>query len=85
MDIKRVIVRKPVSDANKKAGIKLICSMDVQKIQGMLRNFSESSDEEKMNYMHIIVALDTAAHLLGFCKFLDLLDFISIYGPDALL
>lgn len=85
MDIKRVIVRKQVSDADKKAGIKLICSMDVQKIQGMLQNFAESSDEEKMNCMHIIVALDTAAHLLGFCTLLDLSDFIFIYGPDALL
>lgn len=85
MDVKKVIVRKPVSDANKRTGIKLICSTDVQKIQGMLRNFAESSDEEKMCCMHIIVALDTAAHLLGFCTLLDLLDFISIYGPDALL
>lgn len=85
MNIKRVIVRKPVSDANKKAGIKLICSMDVPKIQGMLQNFAESSDEEKMNCMCIIMALDTAAHLLGFCTLIDLLDFISIYGPDALL
>lgn len=85
MDIKKVIVRRPVSNASKKAGIKLICSMDVPKIQGMTQNFAELSDEEKMNCMHVIVALDMAARLLGFCTLIDLLDFISIYGPDALL
>lgn len=85
MDVKRVIVRKPVTVADKLKGMEIIRTTDMSKIPGTVRNFVESSDKEKMNCLHVVVALDTAARLLGFCTLLDLSDFISMYGPDALL
>lgn len=85
MDIKRVIVRKPVSDADKKAGMNLIRSTDMSKIPDTIRNFMKATDEEKMQCMHVIVNLDTAAKMLGFQNLLDLSDFLSMYGPSDLL
>lgn len=85
MDIKRVIVRKPVSDADKEAGMSLIRSTDMSKIPDTIRNFMKATDEEKMQCMHVIVKLDTAAKMLGFQNLLDLSDFLSMYGPSDLL
>lgn len=79
MEIKSVIARKPVSDLSRLNGLYILATLDMKKIQALTK-----PENDIPFVLQTAAQIDTAAKLLGFRNFNDMIEFMKMFGPDSL-
>lgn len=85
MEVKRIIIRRPVSDADKLRALTIVANIDMARFTQLISpdNHSHSLDDI-LFVTKTIAAMDNASKLFGFSSMTDFADFMKIYGVDAL-
>lgn len=82
MSIDKVVVRKPVSLADKLAGVSIIMAIDTERLNKMR---PRASLKDTLYCLDIYTKLSKAAKLLGFDSFESMNKFMDMFGVDALM
>lgn len=79
MEIKSVIVRKPVSYLNRIRGLMIFVTLDTKRIRAI-----NKPEDDIPFVLQTIGQLDKAAKYLGFSNYNDMFEFVKLFGPESL-
>ena len=85
MEIKKIVIRRPVSIDDKLKGLAIIMSVDVSKFPKTIDAAKSLPFDKQREAFYMAAKIDSAARLLGFLNVRDMITFIDMYGPDSLL
>ena len=85
MEIKKIVIRRPVSTDDKLKGLAIIMSIDMTKFPKTIDTIKSLPFDKQREVFYTAVKIDRAARLLGFLSVQDMTTFIDMYGPDSLL
>ena len=85
MEVEKVIIRRPVSNADKLRAMTIFANIDmVQFTQLISPDNNNHSLDDILFVTKTITEIDNASKLFGFSSMTDFADFVKIYGVDAL-
>ena len=85
MEIKKIVIRRPVSTDDRLKGLAIIMSVDMAKFPKSIDAAKSLPLDKQREAFYTAVKFDSAAKLLGFLSVRDMITFIDMYGPDSLL
>ena len=84
MEVKKVIIRRPVSTTDKVTAMVIISNIDTERFTQLI-NTKSTTPDEVLFVAKTIATFDNAAKLLGFNGLNDMIEFAKIYGADAVM
>lgn len=84
MEVKKVIVRKPVAAKDEVKAMLIFSEVNVGRFTQLI-NKKNSTPEEALFVAETVCALNEAAKLLGFQDLNDMIEFTKIYGAEAIV
>ena len=85
MEIKKIVIRRPVSIDDKLKGLAIIISVDISKFPKTIDAAKSLPFDKQREAFYMAAKIDSAARILGFLNVRDMITFIDMYGPDSLL
>ena len=85
MEIKKIVIRRPVSIDDKLKGLAIIMSIDISKFPKTIDAAKSLPFDKQREAFYMAAKIDSAARILGFLNVRDMITFIDMYGPDSLL
>lgn len=84
MEVKKIIIRRPVSTTDKVMAMTIIAAVDTERFTQLI-NTKSTTPDEVLFVAKTIATFDNAAKLLGFNGLNDMIEFTKIYGAEAIM
>lgn len=85
MEIKKIVIRRPVSIDDKLKGLAIIMSIDISKFPKTIDAAKSLPFDKQREAFYMAAKIDSAARILGFLNARDMATFIDMYGLESLL
>lgn len=79
MEIKSVIIRKPISESDHTLGLLILGTVDTKRMETI-----KKPEDDVPFVLQTIWQVDKAAKYLGFSNYNDMIEFVEMFGPESL-
>ncbi len=84
MEVTRVIVKKHMTMSDKLSAVSILSALNIEELT-TIANKKDKELKDAIRLAQMVVQFDRAAELFGFKDCQDMIDFVKIYGVNALL